>query len=1131
MKKKLYYYGPFNPWGKWHKLFLTMKITAFLLFVGLVNLIAGPTYSQDTKISLNMKDASVESVLNQIEEVSEYYFLFNQKLIDVARKVNIAAENEPIKNILSEIFADDISFIVSDRQIILTPTQGATALEVLLQQQTVTGKITDSATGEAMPGVNIVVKGTSLGTISDASGNYSITVTDPNTVLLFSFIGYISQEVPWERRSNINVSLVSEVQQLEEVVVIGYGTMRKSSITASISKVENKLLEQIPTPAVANALLGRVAGVNISTIRNTPGAEPIIRVRGPGSIDAGNDPLIVIDGFPGGSLSQLNMNDIQSIEVLKDASSSAIYGSRGSGGVIIVTTKRGRTGAPTLSFNTYAGPITAFMFDDWVLDEEWYDYIVKYQNREYAWVGGDTSIPVWGDPRRPASYQVNPVMIENPHIIWQDVATQTGNIQSYNLVINGGTENIKYYVSGTYNGEEGIIPTGWNKSYFVRANVDIKINKIASLDLLINPSYTKRRIANAPIRRISEYPPWVPNYKIDGRWPEAKDYLTIGASGETNPWEKMLDTYNYSRDLHNIGEVNLKLDLLEGLRLKISLGTNILYNSYDNFTTTYGYGKDRILGRAGDSWNINLLNENILTYDKTFNEVHEINALLGASYQKNTQRSSALRTLVNTYNNTIIQTLDNAVIDPTNTYTTMTEWGLISYFARIFYGYKEKYLLSASLRTDGCSRFGPDNKWGYFPSASIAWRISQENFMQSIPVISELKIRGSFGATGNFNIGNFDYLGKITGTNYSPDNILTPGMVQSTFENRNLGWEKTISYDLGLELGLFKNRLNFVFDYYDKRTSDLLYNVTIPALTGFTSSLFNTGEIRNRGVELEINTKNLVGEINWQTSFSFYKNRNEVTDLGGVTERIRQDSRGMAWILRIGEPMFSFYGYRMIGVLQDAEDVASSPVLAGSVPGLPKIEDVNKDNKIDSNDKVILGNFMPKLQMGMTNDFTWKRFDLSIAMQASLGAKVLAFERMRYGGPQFQSIRRSLVENQWWSEQEPGDGKTPAASLGKMTYIVSTDHILEDASFFYIRNLNLGYTLPSTITQKIGISNLRIFTSMNNLMRILAKDHNTYNPEGYTSGEISGVNSRPGYSAEGTEPVTRVITFGANVTF
>ena len=1111
------------------KTLLIMRIAIILMIFGILQAHANDAYSQKTRLSLNFSNTALINVLDKIETESEFFFLYNEKLLDTDRKINITTNNELIDVILDNLFAGtDVKYTIINRKIVLAPEylSNKSGSTNLIQQKIVTGTVTDSQTGEVMPGVNILVKGSTIGTISDANGKYSLTIPDKNVVLVFSFIGYNALEIPVSGKSVLNAVLVPETQTLEEVVVIGYGTVKKSSVTASISKVENKILGQIPTSRIESALVGRLAGVNITNIRNNPGDAPIIRVRGAGSIDAGNDPLIVIDGFPGGDLSQVNMNDIQSIEVLKDASSAAIYGSRGAGGVILVTTKRGSAGAPKLSLNTYVGAQAPRVFDDWIMGQEFYDYLARYQNREYIWAGGDPSIPMWDDPRRPSIYRLNPVVLREPQAIYQDLFTQTGLVQSHNLAVNGGTERVKYYVSGTYNNENGTIKNMWYKSYFLRTNVDIKINDIMSMGVMYNPSYTKQRTKSQIMGNLSKYPPYVPVYKEDGSYAKVTDFMPVGSTSMANPFEYINDQFYYNTSFNNFGETFISFDLLEGLQLKTSLGGNINNYTQDRFSLINEVTSGSKISRS----NINLINENTLNYNKTFNEIHGFNGLLGASYQKSNAENINIYAVNNSYNNSIIHTLNNALINPSNTNTTNTEWGLISYFARINYEYDQKYLISTSLRADGCSRFGSDNKWGYFPSASVAWRVSRENFMQSIPIISELKVRGSFGTTGNFNIGDFDYLGRITSTNYSPNNILVKGMTQSTFENRKLGWEKTISYDLGLEFGLFKNRVNFVLDYYDKRTSGLLYNVTIPAYSGFTSSLFNIGEVANKGVELEINTKNLIGDINWQTSFTLAHNKNEVIDLGGVTERVNTISQGMSWILKVGEPMFSFYGYRMIGVLQDEEEIASTPVLAGSKPGFPKMEDVNRDGVINPEDRVILGTFMPKVQLGMINDFSWKKFDLSITMQASLGAKTWNYENMYYLGSSLCAMRRSLVENQWWSPQEPGDGKTPAIAQSYVSYVGSTDWFIEDCSYFFVRNLNFGYTLRNTISNKIGMSNLRIYTSMHNILMIKDKNNHMYNPEGYTNGEISGTSSTPGRN-NGTEPINMTVTFGANITF
>ncbi|SFG40542.1 SusC/RagA family TonB-linked outer membrane protein [Pontibacter chinhatensis] len=1008
-----------------------------------------------------------------------------------------------------------------DTETILSP-------EIILPEWVMSGKVV-SSNGEALPGVTVVLKGTSLGTSTDAGGNYTLSVPDKPGTLVFSFIGMVTQEVPVNGPGTINVTLADDAKALEEVVVIGYGTVKKSSVTAAVTKVENTKLDQIPAGRPEAALAGRLAGVNITQNRSIPGAAPIIRVRGAGSISAGNDPLVVIDGFPGGNLESINMNDVESIEVLKDASSAAIYGSRGAGGVIIVTTKKGRSGKPKLNFNAYTGFSKAMGHDDWISGQEYYDYVVRYQNREFVWAGGDPSIPVWGDDRRPAQYQVHPAIKEN-NINWQDEVLRTAPMQNYNLSVSGGTDNVKYYVSGGYKNEQGTLLNTWYKNYSVRANVDVKVNSAVNVGFNINPSFSNRRYSPLDINPLVKYPPFVAKQNPDGTYPKARDYWGVVVTGGVNPLAILNGSSYYSTTMNNIGEAYVGLKLLEGLNFKSSVGTNISYNTAENFQASYASNAGVSSGSSADARNINLVNENVLSYDKTFRDVHSLSGIAGASYQKYTNRFATIGAVAGSYNNDIIETLNNAIVNAGATSTSKSQWGLVSYFTRLQYGFKDKYLFSGSIRTDGSSRFGPNNKWGYFPSASVAWRVSEENFMDAIPAISNLKLRASYGATGNFNIGDFDYLGRVGSVNYSPNNQLAKGQAQVSFGNPELKWERTNSYDVGVELGLFDNRLNLVVDYYDKRTTDLLYFVGIPGITGFNDAISNIGEIKNHGFEVELSTKNLVGAFTWETDFNLARNKNEVVSLGGVDERIFTDTYGMSWILKVGEPMFSYYGYRAIGVLQNAEDVANSPIRAGSKPGNTKFADVDGDGEITPEDRVILGNFQPKMILGMVNNFAWKNFDLSIAMQASLGAKMYNFENEYYQGALAGAMRRSLVETQWWSEAEPGDGKMPASALSMLTYQTSADVYIEDASFLTIRNLNLGYTLPSSITDKLRMNNLRLYTSVSNLLMLTKKGFHGYNPEGFTAGEIGGVNSRPGFN-NGSEPVNRVVTFGVNLSF
>jgi TonB-linked SusC/RagA family outer membrane protein len=573
------------------------------------------------------------------------------------------------------------------------------------------------------------------------------------------------------------------------------------------------------------------------------------------------------------------------------------------------------------------------------------------------------------------------------------------------------------------------------------------------------------------------------------------------------------------------------INIWDNLKFKSSIGMNTTYTTNENFYEPSSRSANNTYGNESDARTFNWLSENVLSYDKTFNEVHTFSGILGASYQRNQSRFSRLNAVAGSFANDRIWTLNNAIISPSGSYSQKSQWGLASYFGRINYSYRDKYLASGSLRTDGSSRFGSENRWGLFPSGSVAWRLSEEDFMRDINSISELKLRASYGVVGNFNIGDFQYLGLIGETTYSPDGDLTQGQAQFSFGNPELKWERTQSYDIGIELGMFQNRVNLVFDYYNKLTTDLLYNLSIPSISGFTSTIVNVGDVVNKGVELELNTHNLTGLFKWQTSFNFSRNKNSVTSLGGgVDQIINTHSRGMGWLLRVGEPMFSYYGYRKIGVLMNQEDVENSPIIPGQRPGTVKYNDLNNDGTITPEDREILGDFMPDFFIGLINDFSYKSFDLSIALQSSIGAKMYNLENLYYQGATVSAFLKPIVENQWWSEEEPGDGMSPATSLAALEYVGNSDDYLEDASFLAIRDINLGYTFPNALLTKYNLSNLRIYLSMSNALMITSKSFNGYNPEGFTTAGISGINSLPGLN-NGSEPINRTVALGLNINF
>ncbi|WP_185958329.1 SusC/RagA family TonB-linked outer membrane protein [Fodinibius sediminis] len=1091
--------------------------------------------SEQRLVTLELDNVDLVESLRRLAHEARVGLSFESHLIP-DKKVTVNFSAVPFYEALDKLLEDTSlrPTLASSRDVLVLKKDKEEIVKIVQQ---VTGTVTDSQTGQPLTGVNVAVQGTNIGTITDQNGEYSLEVPDAESVIVFSYVGYETQRVTVGDQQVIDVDLVQGAQTMDEVVVVGYGEMERRSLTGSISQVENDDLDQQPVMQPGDALAGRLAGVSITKARNTPGASPTIRVRGPSSISASNDPLIVIDGFPGGSFDNINMNDVESIEVLKDASAAAIYGSRGSGGVIMVTTKSGgaREGAK-FSLSSYAGIQYPMIHgeENWVDGGQAYkETIEKYINREWIWEGGDPDIPMWGDERRPNNFRVNPVVAQGDNN-WESILFEPSPIQNYQMSAQGGSENFTYYVSGTYQNEEGVMPTSWYKQYSLRTNLHADITDNVRVDFRINPRYSRQRNkGGSGINNQIKMPPFVePKMNPEtGKYYEASDYWSYRVSAAANPLNALYGSHFYNDSFKNMAEARLGVDLLDNLTYEVNLGTDVAYNTYDRFTEKTSSGRNQNTGSAGSWRNHSWLVENTLNYTTSLLGVHNITALAGATYQKSESRSENIYALTDTYQDEVIRTLNNATAAPYSG-SSKTQWGLASYFGRVNYDFDDKYLLSASYRVDGSSRFGPKNRWGTFPSASIGWLVSEEAFMQEVDFINELKLRAGYGEVGNFGIGNFQYLGTISDAAYALNGERFVGRAQSNFGNEELRWETTKSMDVGLDVSMFDRRVSLMFDYYEKNTSDLLYAVSIPSISGFSSTLVNVGDIVNRGIELELNTTNIRGkDVSWQTAFNFSRNRNEVTSLrGDVEEVINLHSRGMGWILRKGEPMFSFYGHEMIGVHMDQASIDNNPSKAGAVPGTAMYKDTNGDGEITDEDREILGNFMPDFEWGMTNNVQWRNFDLSIHIQSKIGGYRYNLENLWYQGPTVSAFLKPTIEGQWWSPDDPGDGETPATSLAYLDYVSDTDYYLEPADYVAIRNINFGYELPSSIKNYLGVDNLRAYLSVQNAFMFTRSEFKAYNPEGYTTGAISGTGSLPGYNT-GAEPLNRTVVLGVNLDF
>lgn len=1166
MKKNLDYYGLLKPNGNWHKLLLTMKISFFFLFCCVLNIVAMPTYSQATKISLTLQNVTIEEALNKIENMSEFYFLFNNKLIDVSRKVDISADDEPIRDVLTEIFGTDVKFTVVDRQIILTPGAG-NELSIAMQQLRIAGIVTDER-GNPLVGVTVLVKGTTIGTLTDMSGQYSILSAPRDATLIFSFIGMTTQEIAINERDKIDVVLQESAVGLDEVVVIGYGTMKKRNLTGATTSFKAENIDARPLARVDQALVGQMAGVQVKQTTGMPGKAFSIQIRGTGSISAGNEPLYVIDGFPlaqsspnasgnyasGNPLDNINPNDIESIQVLKDAASSAIYGSRAANGVVLITTKQGKTGKPQINFNTYAGFSEPSRKLDMLSAEEWIDRAVEMHDA--AWIAsnpGRTANQTTEERRiilglNPG--EVNTLLMIDDRWIqpghpglrlfdWQDEIFRKGLMQNYQLSSSGGNDYVKYYISGNYVNQQGITLCTDYSSYSAKANVELNFSKKLKFGINLTPTYS---ITNDPgvegvnnvIQTGMLFTPV--QEETAGLYANAFDNGAYRwGTSPSSPVAKLENTIGRTNRFRTLISIFGEYKILEGLSFKTTANLDNTDNNTKNYVpyTIVGSLTARQtqpgVGTTGSFISYKrqtFVNENTLSYNKLINNIHDVSVIAGASYNSGKVDNVILSSL-NGYSNNVITTLNAASAVTGN--TSETKNVLLSYFGRIQYALNSKYLFSTSLRRDGSSRFGENAKWGWFPSVSAGWRVSEENFMNSIETISDLKFRASWGKSGNYNIGDYSSIPLLGFNNYSFNNTQAFGQFPNGVVNPELSWEKSQTTDVGFDLGVFENRITASFDYYNKLSTDLLLNVPIPGNTGFPTVLDNAGKVRNKGWEVELNSRNFTGDFQWTTSLNLSHNTNKIIELaGGQTQILIPSSFDISHsTLKVGEPMYSINVVKMIGILSQ-EDIDNNAALFGTQKvGDPKYFDASGDGLIDADDRVIVGHPTPDYVFGVTNTFKYKGFDLSTLLQGQWGGSIYSLlgRAVRRTGQDYSGNVLGVNRNRWHSPDDQGDG-TVGKAYSTFGRIKNTDW-LYSSDYWRIRNITLGYDLGKILHTK-NLKGARIYITAENWF---GKDkyYGGFNPEASNT-DLSGSSSFPESGDYGGVPLTKSLIFGINIT-
>jgi len=1035
--------------------------------------------------------------------------------------------------------------------------------EVLQQKIVVSGQVKNTD-GTTLPGVNVVIKGTNKGITTDINGNYSIDVESPNAVLVFSFIGFQSTEINVNSQTTINVTLEEDVKSLDEVIVVGYGTQKKKDLTGSISRVTGDDLITPSTSTFDQMLQGKVAGVQITQTTGAPGGNVNILVRGVSSITGGNQPLYVIDGFPvnigegssnllsfGGSnysaanmagstadrinpLTSINPSDIESIEILKDASATAIYGSRGANGVVIITTKRGRMGKSQLNIDVSYGIQEVAHKLDMMDSQQYAEYVAEGRDNAWIYAGGNASDP---NSVRPQSYKV-PDEFRTPSSIstntdWQDVIFRVAPVQNYQLSTLGGNEKLKYLVSGGYFHQEGIVLSSDYKRFNIRTNLDAQVLKNVKVGSTISGSYGYGLFPNTEghygqggvIMMALAASPTIPIYDADGNPYSSADDVSYGLGWLVNPLT-VLNTDNYSDERTKANAmVNnyLEYKILDGLTFKTTFGVNynagtikLWRSSAIPYYTTLNYPSSAGVTKTD---NIEWLNENTLNYKRVFKEKHSFDALVGFSSQKSTyNRLSAGATDFPTDYVTYISA--GTVNSGTH---IKAEWAMLSLISRINYSYAGKYLLTATVRRDGSSRFGSNNRWGTFPSFSAGYNISEESFMKSVKSISNLKFRFSYGISGNNQIGNYATIGLLSSSDYVDGDSKISGLRPSSLSNDDLTWEKSKQTGFGMDLGLFEERLSLIADIYKNKKTDLLLAVELPAASGYSSSTQNIGDIENKGLELALEAVPVKGKnFNWTSNLTFSTNSNKVLKLATEGARISNNSYQ---VTEVGSPISSFFMLNAIGVFQSEEEVASSALQHANVqPGDLKFEDVNEDGKITSADQKIVGNPWPDYTWGFNNKFSYRNFSLGIAINGSHGADTYLMNNAMMNSAAVQNQLASI--HRWRSASDPGDGRTPRAIRSNYAYSLSTSsYYLHDASYIRIKNINLSYTFPRELLNRIFMSGLTLYADIANVYTFT--DYPAYDPDASSSGNnitSSGLDY-------GTFPLARTYTLGIKLSF
>jgi TonB-linked SusC/RagA family outer membrane protein len=1080
------------------KKFRVMKITSLLFMLTVFQLWATETYSQLTKLTLKIENTSIADALREIENQSEFYFLYSPKLIDVERTINITVDNETIKDILDKIFNEDVKYATYDRQIILTPNEvSSSSLLEVFQQGVVTGKVTDASTSEGMPGVNIQVKGTNLGTTTDAAGGYSLSVNDRNATLIFSFIGYVNQDISLNGRSIVDVELSSIVTGLDEVVVIGYGTVKKRDLTGSVASIKSTEIVKTASNNAIQSLQGKIAGLDITRVSGSSGSELLIDIRGNRSILASNTPLFLVDGIEYGSILDLNASDIESIDVLKDASSTAIYGTRGANGVILITTKKGLSNKTTVRVNSYLSFNSPTNLPQGMNAEQSYLFIAerqRYNDEKSTSAWGTTSLADY-TPEIVLSNVVSPPFEKSVYqlyqeggVNWFDLVLRSSITKNCEILLSGGYTNTSFSVSLGYMDELGSLKNDNLKRYNGRIHLNHKITKTLSTG--INLQFTVRdwdRRNDGIYGHLMKMQVFSQPYLSDGTILDIPSELALS---HTNPLLNEVPGYYVNNVKNNrmFGNIYLDWEIIKRLRFKSVFGIDQQSGrngEYEDFMTTSHYQ-----GGQGSSFSVhnsetfNYTFENTLTYTLTSGERDEIQLLAGQSAKQAVFESHGAAG-IGTFDHYLRSSFYDLTFIPTDKRILTNDYvrsNLLSYFGRVNYKLMDRYLFTATIRADGSSVLSAGNQWGYFPSVAAAWIISEEPFLNSVSQISNLKLRLSWGKSGNAAISPYQTL-TMLGMHkvpYAFGTELIQGQLPANLGNLDLTWETSSTYNIGLDLSLVRQRINATLDFYKSHTDDLLVYKGLPATSVYTQVLQNVGKTENVGFEAAINLRVIEKKyFSWNNDITFSTNRDKIISLASGETR---DVSNKNAALIVGEPVRAFYNYEADGCWKI--DEADEAAIYNRVPGDIKIIDVNNDDVIDELDKRLYSK-SPKFILGWNSNLAYRGISLSALVYSRVGQWISYSHNLEYK----PTVAGNSSAVDFWTPENP-DAKFPRPGLPSVDLPALA---FEKASFLKIREIILSYSLAEKATTRIGLNNLKIYCSMQNYF--IFSNLNNYDPE------------------------------------